>query len=61
MDAIRKGDEVLVRGRVQTLYAAEGLAEITFEEWWPRWSATLVKVTRIVPLPPAPIGTPRQD
>ncbi len=41
--AIREGDYVLVRGRVEKLYGAEGLAEITFSEWWPRWSAVLVK------------------
>lgn len=45
--AIREGDEVLVRGRVEKVFAAEGLAEVTFAKWWPRWSAVLVRLEQV--------------
>lgn len=48
--AIREGEDVLVRGHVEKVYAAEGLAEITFAKWWPRWSAVLVKLEQVEPV-----------
>jgi hypothetical protein len=47
---IREGDEVLVRGRVHKVFAAEGLVEVTFAKWWPRWSAVLVKIDQVEPV-----------
>jgi hypothetical protein len=48
--AIREGDEVLVHGRVHKVFAAEGLVEVTFAKWWPRWSAVLVKIEQVEPV-----------
>ena len=56
--AIREGDEVLVRGRVEKVFAAEGLAEITFAKWWPRWSAVLVKHDQVERRPAETAGEP---
>lgn len=46
-EELREGDIVTVRGRVHTVYAKEGLVEVTFAPWWPRWSAILVKLELI--------------
>jgi hypothetical protein len=49
-----KGDDVLVRGRIQQVFVKEGLAEITFSDWWPRWSAVLVSLKQCAKLPAPP-------
>jgi len=46
-DELVEDAEILVRGRVMKVFAAEGLVEVTFAPWWPRWSAVLVKLEQV--------------
>ena len=49
---LQPGDDVLVRGRVQEVFGDE--INVTFDDWWPRWSAVLVKRARVTRMPIAP-------
>jgi hypothetical protein len=49
---IERGDLVLVLGKVERVYGGDDrLIEVTFEPWWPRWSAVLVKSARTLRVP----------
>jgi hypothetical protein len=48
--AIKQGDSLLVLGKAERVFP-DGTIEVTFEPWWPRWSAILVKACHTMRLP----------